>query len=134
MLAGFAGEQLTYALRDDWSVKVNLPFQLTDAVTLAAVRKKVRALFSNAQLGMPGTRIPTRPSRSNIPGRWAVSMSSPQPPTATASSAGSASARTRFSALGPQGVQWTVDDQNRAVAADRRMPVPESIRSSDTIL
>ena len=37
ILAGFAGEQLTYALRGDWSAEVNLPFQLTDAVTLAAV-------------------------------------------------------------------------------------------------
>ena len=37
ILAGFAGEQLTYALRGDWSAEVNLPFQLTDAVTLTAV-------------------------------------------------------------------------------------------------
>ena len=36
LLAGFAGEQLTYALRGDWSVELNLPFQLTDAVTLVA--------------------------------------------------------------------------------------------------
>jgi hypothetical integral membrane protein (TIGR02206 family) len=36
LLAAFAGEQLTYALRGDWSVEVNLPFQLTDAVTLVA--------------------------------------------------------------------------------------------------
>jgi hypothetical integral membrane protein (TIGR02206 family) len=34
LLAAFAGEQLTYALRGDWSAQVNLPFQLTDAVTL----------------------------------------------------------------------------------------------------
>jgi hypothetical integral membrane protein (TIGR02206 family) len=37
ILAGFAGEQVTYALRGDWSAEVNLPFQLTDAVTLTAV-------------------------------------------------------------------------------------------------
>lgn len=37
LLAGFLGEQLTYALRGDWSAEVNLPFQLTDAVTLVAV-------------------------------------------------------------------------------------------------
>ena len=36
LLAAFAGEQLTYALRGEWSVEVNLPFQLTDAVTLVA--------------------------------------------------------------------------------------------------
>jgi hypothetical integral membrane protein (TIGR02206 family) len=36
LLAGFAGEQLTYALRGEWSIEVNLPFQLTDAVTLVA--------------------------------------------------------------------------------------------------
>jgi hypothetical integral membrane protein (TIGR02206 family) len=37
LLAGFAGEQVTYALRGEWSVEVNLPFQLTDAVTLVAI-------------------------------------------------------------------------------------------------
>jgi hypothetical integral membrane protein (TIGR02206 family) len=37
ILAGFACEQLTYALRGTWSVEVNLPLQLTDAVTLASV-------------------------------------------------------------------------------------------------
>jgi hypothetical integral membrane protein (TIGR02206 family) len=36
VLAGFACEQLTYALRGEWSAEVNLPFQLTDAVTFAA--------------------------------------------------------------------------------------------------
>jgi hypothetical integral membrane protein (TIGR02206 family) len=36
LLAGFAGEQLTYALRGEWSSEVNLPFQLTDAVTIVA--------------------------------------------------------------------------------------------------
>ena len=36
LLAGFAGEQLTYALRGEWSAEVNLPFQLTDAVTFVA--------------------------------------------------------------------------------------------------
>lgn len=36
LLAGFAGEQVTYALRGDWSAEVNLPFQLTDTVTLVA--------------------------------------------------------------------------------------------------
>jgi hypothetical integral membrane protein (TIGR02206 family) len=34
LLAGFAGEQLAYALRGEWSAEVNLPLQLTDAVTL----------------------------------------------------------------------------------------------------
>ena len=37
LLAGFAGEQLARALRGDWSAEVNLPFQLSDAVTLVAV-------------------------------------------------------------------------------------------------
>jgi hypothetical integral membrane protein (TIGR02206 family) len=37
LLAGFAGEQLTYVLRDDWSAGVNLPFHLTDAVTLVSI-------------------------------------------------------------------------------------------------
>jgi hypothetical integral membrane protein (TIGR02206 family) len=37
MLAGFAAEQMTYALRGDWSDEVNLPFQLTDAVTLVSI-------------------------------------------------------------------------------------------------
>ena len=36
LLAGFAGEQLVYALRGDWTVELNLPLQLTDAVTLVA--------------------------------------------------------------------------------------------------
>jgi len=34
ILAGFAGEQLAYAERGEWSARVNLPFQLSDAVTL----------------------------------------------------------------------------------------------------
>jgi hypothetical integral membrane protein (TIGR02206 family) len=42
LVAGFAGEQLTYALRGDWSAKVNLPFQLTDAVTLVAIAALIR--------------------------------------------------------------------------------------------
>ena len=37
ILAGYAGEQLTYALRGQWSPQVNLPLHLTDAVTLASV-------------------------------------------------------------------------------------------------
>jgi hypothetical integral membrane protein (TIGR02206 family) len=37
ILAAFVGEQLTYALRGEWSARVNLPLQLTDAVTLATV-------------------------------------------------------------------------------------------------
>jgi hypothetical integral membrane protein (TIGR02206 family) len=36
LLSGFAGEQLTYALRGEWSSEVNLPLQLTDAVTIVA--------------------------------------------------------------------------------------------------
>ncbi len=35
--AGFVSEQITYALRGDWSAKYNLPLQLTDAVTLTAI-------------------------------------------------------------------------------------------------
>ena len=42
LLAGFAGEQLTYALRGDWSAEVNLPFQLSDAVTLVAAAALLR--------------------------------------------------------------------------------------------
>ena len=30
LLAGFAGEQLAYALRGDWTAEFNLPLQLTD--------------------------------------------------------------------------------------------------------
>ena len=37
ILAGFVCEQLTYALRGQWTVTVNLPLQLSDAVTLVAV-------------------------------------------------------------------------------------------------
>jgi hypothetical integral membrane protein (TIGR02206 family) len=44
ILAGFAGEQLTYALRGDWTARVNLPFQLTDAVTIAAIAALWRPL------------------------------------------------------------------------------------------
>jgi hypothetical integral membrane protein (TIGR02206 family) len=36
LVAGFAGEQLAYAVRGDWSAEVNLPLQLTDAVTLVS--------------------------------------------------------------------------------------------------
>jgi hypothetical integral membrane protein (TIGR02206 family) len=42
LLAGFVGEQVTYAVRGDWSAEVNLPFQLTDAVTLVAVAALLR--------------------------------------------------------------------------------------------
>jgi hypothetical integral membrane protein (TIGR02206 family) len=37
ILAGYCCEQLTYALRGEWTVEVNLPLHLTDAVTLVAV-------------------------------------------------------------------------------------------------
>ena len=37
ILAGFIGEQLAYAGRGEWSARVNLPFQLSDAVTLVSV-------------------------------------------------------------------------------------------------
>jgi hypothetical integral membrane protein (TIGR02206 family) len=37
ILAGFAAEQLAYAERGEWSARVNLPFQLSDAVTLVSV-------------------------------------------------------------------------------------------------
>jgi hypothetical integral membrane protein (TIGR02206 family) len=37
ILGGFLCEQLTYALRGEWSAEVNLPLQLTDAVTLVSV-------------------------------------------------------------------------------------------------
>jgi hypothetical integral membrane protein (TIGR02206 family) len=37
ILGGFVCEQVTYALRSDWSAEVNLPLQLTDAVTLVSV-------------------------------------------------------------------------------------------------
>jgi len=46
LVAAFGGEQLTYALRGEWSAQVNLPFQLTDAVTLVAAA----ALWRRAQL------------------------------------------------------------------------------------
>jgi hypothetical integral membrane protein (TIGR02206 family) len=37
IVAGFVCEQLTYALRGQWTADVNLPLQLSDAVTLVAV-------------------------------------------------------------------------------------------------
>jgi hypothetical integral membrane protein (TIGR02206 family) len=37
MLGAFVCEQLTYALRGEWTARVNLPLQLTDAVTLVSV-------------------------------------------------------------------------------------------------
>jgi hypothetical integral membrane protein (TIGR02206 family) len=37
ILGGFLCEQLTYALRGQWTAQVNLPLQLTDAVTLVSV-------------------------------------------------------------------------------------------------
>jgi hypothetical integral membrane protein (TIGR02206 family) len=37
ILAGFACEQFTYALRGTWTAEVNLPLQLTDAVTLVSI-------------------------------------------------------------------------------------------------
>ena len=37
ILAGFIGEQLAYAARGEWTARVNLPLQLTDAVTLASI-------------------------------------------------------------------------------------------------
>jgi hypothetical integral membrane protein (TIGR02206 family) len=36
ILGGYFCEQLTYALRGEWTVEVNLPLHLTDAVTLVA--------------------------------------------------------------------------------------------------
>jgi hypothetical integral membrane protein (TIGR02206 family) len=43
ILGGFLCEQLTYAVRGQWSADVNLPLQLTDAVTLASVAVLWRA-------------------------------------------------------------------------------------------
>jgi hypothetical integral membrane protein (TIGR02206 family) len=37
ILAGFVCEQITYAVRDEWTAKLNLPLQLTDAVTLVSI-------------------------------------------------------------------------------------------------
>jgi len=37
ILSGFVCEHLTYALRGQWTMEVNLPLQLTDAVTLVSV-------------------------------------------------------------------------------------------------
>jgi hypothetical integral membrane protein (TIGR02206 family) len=37
ILAGFGAEQLTYAVRGEWTARVNLPLQLTDAVTIVSV-------------------------------------------------------------------------------------------------
>jgi hypothetical integral membrane protein (TIGR02206 family) len=37
ILSGYVCEQLTYALRGEWTAEVNLPLHLTDAVTLASV-------------------------------------------------------------------------------------------------
>jgi len=37
ILGAFVGEHVTYAVRGEWTIAVNLPLQLTDAVTLASV-------------------------------------------------------------------------------------------------
>ena len=37
ILAGFVGEQVAYAARGEWTARVNLPLQLSDVVTLAAI-------------------------------------------------------------------------------------------------
>jgi hypothetical integral membrane protein (TIGR02206 family) len=37
MLAAFVTEQVAYALRGSWTLRVNLPLQLTDAVTLVSI-------------------------------------------------------------------------------------------------
>jgi hypothetical integral membrane protein (TIGR02206 family) len=37
ILAGYLCEQLTYALRGEWTAEVNLPLHLTDAVTFASI-------------------------------------------------------------------------------------------------
>jgi hypothetical integral membrane protein (TIGR02206 family) len=37
ILAGFVVEQATYAARGEWTARVNLPLQLSDAVTLVAI-------------------------------------------------------------------------------------------------
>jgi hypothetical integral membrane protein (TIGR02206 family) len=37
ILGGYVCEQLTYALRGEWTVQVNLPLHLTDAVTFASI-------------------------------------------------------------------------------------------------
>jgi hypothetical integral membrane protein (TIGR02206 family) len=37
ILAAFVAEQIIYAARGDWSARVNLPLQLSDAVTLVAI-------------------------------------------------------------------------------------------------
>ena len=37
ILAGFVVEQVTYVVRGDWSARVNLPLQLSDAVTFVAI-------------------------------------------------------------------------------------------------
>src|ERR687895_809687 len=37
LLGAYCCEQLTYALRGEWTVEVNLPLHLTDAVTLVSV-------------------------------------------------------------------------------------------------
>jgi hypothetical integral membrane protein (TIGR02206 family) len=42
ILAGFICEQVTYALRHEWTVQVNLPLQLSDAVALVSVAALLR--------------------------------------------------------------------------------------------
>jgi hypothetical integral membrane protein (TIGR02206 family) len=37
LASGFLAEQLTYAVRGEWTPRVNLPLQLTDAVTIVSV-------------------------------------------------------------------------------------------------
>ena len=48
LVAAFLGEQVTYAVRGEWSAEVNLPFQLTDAVTIVAAA----ALWTRAQIAV----------------------------------------------------------------------------------
>ena len=48
ILGGYVCEQLTYALRGEWTARLNLPLHLTDAVTFAsivALWRPERALF-----------------------------------------------------------------------------------------
>ena len=99
---------------------------------LLPVRKKVRALFSKAQVGVPGRRIPIRRLTSNLPGRRAVLMPLPQPPTVIATSTASALARARFMRGCSHWRRRGVDDQSGAVAAEGVLVstsyVPETIR------
>jgi TMEM164 family len=82
ILAGFVGEQLTHALRGQWAAQVNLPLQLTDAVTLVSVAALVRSRRCWSSLCISGRSARrckpcSRPISRSRPGTSCSSATSP---------------------------------------------------------